>query len=248
MLEEAKRIVEEGAKSGIVLRLLGGLAVKYYCPSASHCTLSREYPDMDLMGLSDQSRKMQELFVNLGYTADEVFNMMQGDLRLLFLDSRDRHVDIFLDIFDMCHKFDFRDRLALTDFAISISDLLITKLQIAELNEKDVKDILSILLDNQIGHNDSAKTINAKYIADLCSHEWGVYKTFTITLNSVLSSMNKYGLGPENEKAVRSRINELLVEIESKPKSARWKIRARLGEKKAWYALPENPTVKMKVR
>ena len=201
MFEEAKGIVEEGRKTEIVLRLLGGLAVKYYCPSASHRALTREYPDMDLMGLREQSKKIQELFIGLGYTADEVFNMTQGDLRLLFLDSRGRHIDIFLDIFDMCHKFDFRDRLKLDNFAISISDILITKLQIAELNEKDVKDIVSILLDNQIGQTDSNKTINTTYIADLSSHDWGIYKTFSITLDSVSYLMKGMNWNPRRKRS-----------------------------------------------
>lgn len=245
-LDEAKRIVDKARQNGIVLRVLGGLAVKYYCPSTSDRALNREYADMDLIGLN--GGKLKELFSELGYTADEFFNMTQGDARLLFLDPKERKVEVFLRIFDMCHKFDFRDRLTINDFAISISDLLMTKLQVVELTEKDIKDIIAMLLDYQIGHVDEGKTINAKYIADICSKKWGVYKTFTDTLKSTLTQLEKYRLEPQKDENVRSRIKQLLDDIESAPKSMGWKSRARIGERKIWYNLPEKPLVPIKVK
>jgi hypothetical protein len=244
-LEEVKRIIAKANQTGIVLRLMGGLAVKYYCPSTSDRTLNRECADIDLMSVNDQ--KVKPLFKDLGYTGDEFFNMTQGDARLLFLDPVERKVEIFLGVFDMCHKFDFRDRLRIDDFAISVSDLLMTKLQVVELTEKDLKDIIAIFLDCQIGHTDKGKTINAKYIADICSKKWGVYKTFTNTLKATLSQLERFQLKPENEEIVRSRIKQLLDDIESAPKSMSWKSRARIGERKAWYNLPEKPLVPIKV-
>jgi len=148
----------------------------------------------------------------------------------------------------MCHKFDFRNRLTIDDFAISISDLLMTKLQVVELTEKDIKDISAMLLDHEIGHTDEGKSINAKYIADICSKKWGVYKTFTDTLKSILTQLEKYGLEPQQEEIVRSRIKQLLDEIESAPKSMGWKSRATIGEKKIWYNLPEKPLVPIEVK
>ena len=245
-LDEARRIVEKARQNGVVLRMLGGLAVKYYCPSASHRSLNRECADMDLIAV--KGNKVKETFTDLGYVADEFFNMTQGDARLLFLDSKERKVEIFLGIFDMCHKFDFRNRLTIDDFAISISDLLMTKLQVVELTEKDIKDISAMLLDHEIGHTDEGKSINAKYIADICSKKWGVYKTFTDTLKSILTQLEKYGLEPQQEEIVRSRIKQLLDEIESAPKSMGWKSRATIGEKKIWYNLPEKPLVPIEVK
>jgi len=245
-LDEAKRIVEKARQNGIALRLLGGLAVKYYCPSTSDRALNRECADMDLVGVNDH--KVKETFRDLGYTADDFFNMTQGDARLVFLDPKERKVEIFLGIFDMCHKFDFRHRLRINDFAISISDLLMTKLQVVELTEKDIKDIIAMLLDYQIGHTDEGKTINAKYIADMCSKKWGVYKTFTDTLNSTLTQLEKYRLEPQKDEIVRSRIKQLLDEIESAPKSMGWKSRAKIGERMIWYTLPEKPLVPIEVK
>jgi hypothetical protein len=245
-IDEAKRIVDKARQNGIVLRVLGGLAVKYFCPSTNDRALNRECADMDLIGVN--GHKVKETFRDLGYAADDFFNMTQGDARLLFLDPKERKVEIFLGIFDMCHKFDFRDRLTINDFAISISDLLMTKLQVVELTEKDIKDIIAMLLDYQIGHTDEGKTINAKYIADICSKKWGVYKTFTDTLKSTLTQLEKYRLGPQKEETVRSRIKQLLDEIESAPKSIGWKSRARIGERKIWYNLPEKPLVPIEVK
>ena len=105
-LDEAKRIVNKATQTGIVLRVLGGLAVKYYCPSTSHRALDRECADMDLISLKND-KNVKQLFIDLGYAPDEFFNMTQGDARLLFLDPKERKVEVFLRVFDMCHKFDF---------------------------------------------------------------------------------------------------------------------------------------------
>ena len=123
-----------------------------------------------------------------------------------------------------------------------------TKLQVVELTEKDIKDIIAMLLDYQIGHTDEGKTINAKYIADICSKKWGIYKTFTNTLKSTLSQLERYQLEPEKDEVVRSRIKQLLDEIESAPKSMSWKSRTMIGEKSIWYNLPEKPLVPIEVK
>jgi len=245
-LDEAKRIVDKARQRGVLLRVLGGLAVKYYCPSTSDRALNRECADMDLMSRNDQ--KVKELFKDLGYTADEFFNMTQGDARLVFMDPQEKKVEIFLGVFDMCHKFDFRDRLTINEFAISITDLLMTKLQVVELTEKDIKDIIAMLLDYQIGQTDEGKTINGKYIADICSKKWGIYKTFTNTLKATLLQLEGYKLGPEKQEIVSSRIKKLLDEIEAAPKSISWKSRAKIGERSVWYNLPEKPLVPIQVK
>jgi len=245
-LDEAKRIVDKARQNGIVLRVLGGLAVKYYCPSTSDRALSRECADIDLIAVNDH--KVKEVFRDLGYAADEFFNMTQGDARLLFLDPEERKVEVFLGIFDMCHKFDFRDRLTINPFAISISDLLMTKLQVVELAEKDVKDIIAMLLDYQVGRTDEDNKVNVNYIADICSKKWGIYKTFTDTLKSTLTQLEKYQLESQKEEIIRAKVKQVLDELESAPKSIGWKSRAKIGEKKSWYNLPEKPLVPIEVK
>ena len=240
IVKEAERIIATAEKNGITLRLFGGLAVRFHCPSATHRELARKYADIDFMGLRKQARGMKKLFVDLGYAPRDVFNALQGDTRLIFNDvNNGRRVDIFLDIFEMCHRLDFKDRLLLDKYTIPLADLLATKRQVVEITEREYRDIISMFNDHEISDSDDPETINGRYLAKLCSQDWGIYKTFSINLGNISAALDQYNLNPESQKTVRKRIQDLTTRIENEPKSMGWKVRARIGEKKQWYELPE---------
>lgn len=243
--DEAKRILDEAKQRGIILRLFGGVAVKCHCPSATHRSLQRSYPDLDFFGKGKQGREIRKLFTDLGYEPNQRFNALHGVTRLIFEDSRNqRVVDIFLDIFRMCHTLHLGNRLALDDYTIPISDLLLTKLQVVEINEKDVRDLVAILSDHDVVDKIASgdkEVIDAGYISSLCADEWGLCKTVSLTLSKLLALFPKYELEPEAEQILEGRINRLLRAIETVSKSFKWKLRDKIGEKKRWYDLPEVP-------
>lgn len=215
------------------------MAVNFRCPSASKPPLSRRYVDIDLIGRRRETAKISQLFKELGYTPRERFNALHGS-RLIFNDMKNqRRVDIFLDVFQMCHRFDFRDRLGLERATISLSDLLSTKLQIVEINEKDIKDIAALLLDHELSSEELPDRVNADYIAKLCADDWGTYKTFTMNLAKMPGFLSGIGLDEDQKKIVVDRAETIRSAIESMPKSTVWKIRAAVGERKRWYELPE---------
>jgi len=237
--EEADRILQGAEAKGITLRLLGGMAVSFRCPSASKPPLSRRYVDVDVMGRRKDVAKINQLFKELGYRARERFNALHGS-RLIFNDMKNqRRVDVFLDVFQMCHKFDFRDRLALEPKTIPLSDLICTKLQIVEINEKDIKDIFAILLDHEVTEGESPDGIDANYVAKLCAEDWGVYKTFTTNLEKLAGHTESIGLDQVQSRRIMDRVGKLRNSIEEAPKSMGWKMRAAVGERKRWYELPE---------
>jgi hypothetical protein len=243
--DEAKRILDEAKQRGIVLRLFGGVAVKYHCPSASHRSLQRSYPDLDLFGRGKQGRDIRKLFTDLGYEPNQRFNALHGATRLIFEDEKNqRVVDIFLDIFKMCHTLHLGERLTLDDYTIPISDLLLTKLQVVEVNEKDIRDLIAILTDHdvvdQVPQGDK-EVIDAAYISSLCAEDWGLDRTISSTLKKLQAFLPKYELEPEAKQMLEGRINKLLKSIEETPKSFKWKLRDKVGEKKRWYDLPEVP-------
>jgi hypothetical protein len=243
--DEARRILDEAKQRGIILRLFGGVAVKYHCPSATHRSLQRSYPDLDFFGKGKQGREIRSLFTDMGYEPNQRFNALHGATRLIFEDAMNqRIVDIFLDVFRMCHTLHLGDRLALDDYTIPISDLLLTKLQVVEINEKDIRDLFAILKDHevvdQIASGDK-ELIDAGYVSSLCADDWGLCKTISLTLRKLLAFLSKYELEPEAIQILESRINELLRAIETVPKSFKWRLRERVGEKKRWYDLPEVP-------
>ena len=159
----------------------------------------------------------------------------------MFFDlPNERRVDIFLDYFDMCHKIDLRDRLALEPLTLTMADLLATKLQIFKTNEKDFKDIIAILLDHEVTESDEPNTINGKRLAKLCSQDWGIYKTFTLVLDKTAIMLEKFDLSPEDKALVKRRMARISEQIEKEPKNTSWKMRARVGEKVRWYMLPDD--------
>jgi hypothetical protein len=240
IVQEARRIVNTADERGLTLRLFGGMAIRFHCSSATHRGLQRKYADIDLMGLAEQSKGIKKLFIDLGYVPRDIFNTMQGDRRLIFNDlGHGRRVDIFLDMFEMCHRFDFRKRLTIDKPTISLADLLATKLQVVQMTDREYRDIIALIHDHDIGDTEAAEMINGAYLANLCGQDWGIYKTFSISISSILTSLGNYELAPRDRDLVRKRLEGLQSRIENSPKSTRWKIRAKIGEKKKWYELPE---------
>ena len=237
--DEAGRILSAAEERRIILRLLGGVAVVSRCPSALKSPFSRRYVDIDLIGRRKETAKVNQLFKDLGYKPRERFNALHGS-RLIFNDLKNmRRVDVFLDIFQMCHKFDFRDRLGLEPKTITISDLLMTKLQIVEINEKDLKDILVLLLDHDVAAEETRDMVNASYIAKMCADDWGIYRTFTMNLDRAHEFLGKLGLDDEERTRIAGRTSSLREAIDSAPKSIGWKMRARVGDRRRWYELVE---------
>jgi len=193
------------------------------------------------MGLKKQSRDIKKLFTELGYAPREIFNALQGDKRLIFNDIvNERRVDIFLDVLEMCHRFELKDRLAVDKLTIPLADLLATKLQVIEITEREYKDIISLLHDHEVSDSDTPETINGAYLAQVCADDWGIYKTFLVNLGNIQSALDQYTPDTEYQDIVRKRIQDLQGRIENVPKTMRWRIRARIGEKVRWYELPEH--------
>jgi len=238
-VEEAARVIDAAQASGVVLRLFGGVSFWFRCPSAKLPSLQRKYVDVDFMGHSRQSREIKQLFTSLDYVPRDKFNAIQGYRRLIFNDiANQRRVDVFLDVFEMCHSFNFRDRLEVDAKTIPLADMLVTKIQIIDVNEKDLKDAVCIFADYDVGASDK-EMINGAYIANLCASDWGVYKTFMMNLDRLLAKLDDFSLEDNIKTSVRARVNKLRTMIEDKPKDFKWKMRARIGEKMKWYELPE---------
>lgn len=241
VLKEAERLISTAETQQITLRLLGGTAIGIRCPSAKHRAVARKYPDIDLIGFKKQSRTIRKFFKSMGYEENEMFNALRGSTRLMFFDMPNkRRIDIFLDYFDMCHKFELRDRLTIDLKTLSLADLLATKLQVVKTNEKDIKDMVALLLDHEVATSDEPEKVNGKRLAKLCAEDWGIYKTFTTVVAKILVVLEQLELTPDERKLVKDRVERISKMIEDEPKSLKWKMRARVGEKSVWYKLPDD--------
>jgi hypothetical protein len=237
--QEARRIITAGQAQGIVLRLLGGLAVRVHSPSASHRALARSYPDIDFATPARRSQAVEALIVGLGYEPNKTFNLLNGSSRLLFYDvSHARQIDVFVGSFEMCHRLPIGERLDQDAPTIPLAELLLTKLQIVQMNEKDIRDICALLLDHPFGENDQ-ETINLPRIVQLCAEDWGLWKTITVSLRKVQDFCDAYSLAASEKLTIIERMTVLRSALDAAPKSLKWKMRAAIGERVQWYQLPE---------
>ncbi len=233
----ATQIIDMAEKKGVRLRLLGGLAFKKLCPSAMDPRYFRENKDIDLMGKRDDSREIMKILETLGYKPRELFNKLNMGQRLIYYDmGNKRRVDLFLDEFVMCHKFNFKENILAGTYTLPITQLLMTKLQVVEKTEKEYKDMIAAFRDFDVVSGKNG--IRGDEIADLCSKDWGIYTTFWKTLEAV--KVKAEDLDEGERAVVVSRIQKLMSMMESAPKTFGWKMRARIGERTRWYDLPES--------
>jgi hypothetical protein len=235
---EAKRVVESAARVGLTIRILGGVAVRMQAPFETPVQ-PRRIGDIDLAIRQGGWRAMAEFLKSSGYTGDDMFNALNGARRLLFFDvANNRKLDVFVGEFEMCHSIPIAGRLEKDPMTIPLAELLLTKLQIVQLTERDLRDIYSIAYHHQISTGDGSE-IEGDFIADLCAKDWGLWRTCTSTIEQCLSRLPDYGLAPEVSDVIAARLSALLKEIERAPKSSRWKLRSRVGDRVRWYAEPE---------
>lgn len=239
IVAETHRLVLAAEAAGILVRLLGGLAVRLHCESATHRGLDRPYADIDFVTDRAGGRQLEPFMAQMGYQPNRSFNLLNGTERMLFHDEvNERQVDIFVQSFTMCHSLPLGERLHVEPVTLPLAELLLTKLQIVQLNAKDVRDICALLLDHRVGQGDT-ETINADRVADLCAGDWGLYKTVTLSLRKIEDFIDAFDLDAESRRLILARAESLRDAIEAAPKSLKWKMRAKVGERVQWYELPE---------
>jgi len=238
LVEEAQRILEFANKKNIVLRLLGGVAIKVHCPSYDYLfkAMGRRIPDIDLVTYNKYHKELAKIFTELGYEEDRMIRMLYFGKRLIFYDHpNNRHLDIFVDKLKMCHEIDFTGRLEKDYPTASLVDMFLSKMQVIQLNERDVIDTIVLLREHEIGSSDK-ETINSEYLAKLLAGDWGLWKTITMNLEKVKNLLTKYeALTEADRQDVLAKIGKLLETIEKEPKSTRWRLRSSIGEKRQWY-------------
>jgi len=235
---EGLRLVGAADAQGVVLRLVGGVAIWARCPSARRPPLARRYNDIDFVTRSGSAAAVTAFLTDQGYEPNRMFNALHGAQRLMYADpARGRVVDVLVDRFVMCHRLDLRDRLAIDARTLPLADLLLTKLQVVELNEKDLMDLLALLADHDLDGDGDA--IGTARILAVTRDDWGLEHTIRGTLARVRDAAGSQGLDGTVAEGICSRIDRLVELLDQAGKTLRWRMRARLGERVRWYQLPE---------
>jgi hypothetical protein len=240
LLSEARRLIDLAGERGIVLRLLGGLAIQMLTSELPPRT--RVGQDLDFGSVRASRKPLSELLAGEGYVGDRNFNALYGDKQLYFSHGENGlTVDVMIDRLHMCHTVEFADRATVMPYTLSPLDLLLSKLQIVELNAKDLDDCLRLLVSFDLGQSGEPDVIDLRVIGALVGDDWGWWKTMSLNLDRIRAALADGA--PEGASGGRldpaAAVQTLSQTLEQAPKSRRWKLRDRIGERKRWYEVPE---------
>lgn len=237
-IEEGRRVIDAADERDLTVRQIGGTAIYEHAETAREEPFKRGYRDVDFVGTKAEEQEVVTLMVDLGYDANKRFNTMRS-YRLEFNDrENERKCDYILDSFDFCHQWSLRERIELDHPTVPIEDLLLSKLQIVEVSDRDVRDMIAMMNDHPVESGNDTEHIDPEYVAGLCEGDWGLYKTTTMSIDRVEEYIANNDL-PLDEATIQARLDALRTEIETRPKTLRWKLRSILGERKQWYNRPE---------
>jgi hypothetical protein len=238
--EEARRLAAACVDLGLSARLIGGVAVWLRSPSVRSEPFARTYQDMDFAVSSASGMKFKALLVTQGYLPDQFFNGLHGATRLYYQEPAGRwSIDVVIDELVMSHKLDLRGRLERPEPTVTLADLLLTKLQVWEINRKDLGDALCLLADHALTEDDTdAEGVSLPRLRAVLGKDWGFCHTFERNARKVgeLWAQDQPSAPAHN---VGEQVTALLRAVEDAPKSRAWKLRSRVGERLRWYETPE---------
>lgn len=227
--EEAHRLIDEAENYGIVLRAIGSVAVRLHCePSSNDMDRRDRVPkDIDLVTRKRDRRRLDDFFALRGYETDRDMLVAMEGTRYLFRNQETGiDVDVWVDELNLCHRLDIRHRLGAGP-TLPIEDLLLSKLQIVELTDGDIGDIGCMLTTHQLGQDaDDPEVIDLTYLAGLLGSDWGFWRTATKNMEFLLDRV---------EPGARDHLTALLAAVNTAPKSAAWKVRSLIGDRKQWW-------------
>lgn len=237
LVNEMNRLISFADDEKIRLRVFGGLAVYVHSRKDSRF-FHRDSPDLDFLVPSGDRHKLEQFFRKMGYSPNKQFNILNGTHRQIFYHDtvEDRRIDILVGDFEMCHKLPLEGRFGIDSTTIPLTDLLLTKAQVVQLNRKDAMDMVSLLLNNGIGE-EKAGGISLERITSLCGQDWGLYKTLSMNLERVIELLDSQDvkLTDDDRDVICNSIHKIQKALEDMPKSAAWKMRDKIGTRMRWY-------------
>jgi len=266
-MSESENIVKQAKQEDVTLRILGGLAIGMHCRNqldfakrlartGTGVVEGQEYSDIDFVAYRKHRDKLKEFFGKIGYVKRRATLSSAASERQIYYHPKGwYYVDVFFDeLLVANHPINFRERLELDYPTITVTDMLLEKVQMWEaFGIKDLKDCLLLLLSHNVKENTDEEAINSNYMAKLLAGDWGFWYTATTNLQNIkrfVAELEKLGpeakidpklIAQEERTDIIEKIDMLVKKIEDEPKSFGWKMRARVGTKKQWYCHVERP-------
>jgi len=238
-LPEALSLVQGATTAGHQLKILGGLGVRVLCPDFP--PRQRAGQDIDLACLGKTRRRVADHLEQAGCEPDKRFNNLNGDRQMYFTAPSGRPIDVMVDRLSMCHVLDLRPSFGTASPTLDAADLLLSKLQIVELNPKDAHDIFHLLSGVPIGRDTVRPGIDPGRFGSVLAGDWGWWRTVTGSLDKLPGLLAENpALAPSQPRFdPLAQAKQLREVADTAPKSLKWKLRSNIGDKVRWYELPE---------
>ena len=234
---EARRLIAAADGQGLLLRALGGVALYLLAPDGKP-RLPRRVKDIDVAVPRGSGRPAARLLEQAGYVGDQMFNALHGSRRLLFIDpAHERHLDVFVGEFSMCHEIPLTARLDRAPLTVPPEELLMSKLQIVEATANDQSDLYSLLVQYDVFAGPGS--LDGSFVAGLCAKDWGLWRTCVGSIDRLLANLESSPLDPGEAARVQARLEALRGHLEAEPKTMKWRLRSQVGDKVRWYQQPE---------
>jgi len=240
-LAEGKRIVEAAQRAGATMRVMGPLALHYHFSERIDLYAKLErlgeryFTDIDFAAYGKGRDKVMAVMKDLGYECDLNTMMTSGKTRHIYFGGAVPMIDVFYDKLEYCHTIDYAGRLELDPYSVSLTDILLQKLQIWEINDKDLKDIEFLFICAPFGDDDE-RQVNEGYVARRFADDWGFWYTATTNLQRVKDHVDGVAALTDDQKAkIRQVSDQVKARIDQEPKTKKWDKRAKKGTKKLWY-------------
>jgi len=239
LLDEGRQLVLQAEQQGLAAKLLGGVGIRLLLGDRFDPAFDRPLQDIDLIVRRRDARRLEALIAARAWEPARQFNALNGARRLLFRESAgDAQIDVFVEVFEMCHALPLANNLRWPGPSLPATDLLMTKLQIVHLNEKDRDDCYALLFGSALGADDPA-AIDPVRIAQMTAGDWGLHHTVELNLVRLRANLDARPLPSGGAATISAAIGTLADAIDAEPKSRAWRLRARIGERKVWYDEPE---------
>ena len=240
LLGEMQTLVTQASSHNAILRGIGAVAIRSHSLAfADRCPqIRRPFTDLDFMTYAKHEKNVMKALKECGYHQDSARAYIRGITGRSMLENSEKKiiVDLFFDKLSYNHKIELNGRLENDPLTIPLADLFLEKTQIVQINEKDVKDTILMLGEHPIGKTDT-ETINIDRICKVLSDDWGFYYTVISNLDKIAAYTQKLdGIADADRADVLSKVQSIRQAVESSPKSFGWKMRARVGTSRKWYA------------
>jgi hypothetical protein len=242
-LTTAETMLSAAADRQLNLKALGGIGCWLHADEhgSEAGPFLREYGDIDVVLPSGSSSKLAAFMKEVGLEPLESFNVNGGATRRMYVSaSTGVQVDVFIGSFSMCHAVPLDDAAYAPAGhpSLSATELLLTKLQVVELSEKDANDAAALFAFHEIAEDPTQ--IDGRRIARILASDWGLWRTVTGNLRQLAERADSGAL-PAFGPTIRQRIDALLALIDAEKKSMKWRARSKVGDRVIWYAEPEEP-------